>query len=138
MISNPTEVHSTSSWKGINMKKNSIFREKSKGKSRKKSRKKSKEKSRKKPQKTSKTTTFRERLRFKGIISTLITFVLAVSKLLDSIQDFYQKHHKKPPLGGFFLTRGTASAIQKVLRRYSSFFELSVTFHQNKLAVLDC
>jgi hypothetical protein len=71
------------------MKKNSIFREKSKGKSRKKSRKKSKEKSRKKPQKTSKTTTFRERLRFKGIISTLITFVLAVSKLLDSIQDFY-------------------------------------------------
>lgn len=57
--------------------------------SREKSHKKPKKKSRKKPQKTSKPTTFREKLRSKGIISTLITFILAVSKLLDSIQDFY-------------------------------------------------
>lgn len=71
------------------MKKNSIFREKSKGKSRKKYKKKAKKKSRKKPQKTSKTTTLREKLCSKGIISTLITFILVVSKLLDSIQDFY-------------------------------------------------
>lgn len=72
------------------MKKNSIFREKSKGKSRKKSRKKSKEKSRKRTQKKSQKTTFREKLRSsKGSIFTLITFLGIVSKLFDFIQGFY-------------------------------------------------